>query len=188
MLRRQHSQVQIRLCSIQLHCIDSLSSRASFPKFRTHPLDAKGDIYHIQNPASCRFCSSFILIYPKSPSFKFTMGQTRRRRHPFVHKISDKRRRGMLKKPTCCWRSSILSMTVSRAPRARMIIIRTLGALAWDSDNNLLIGKVSNHLILSRQKTHHNLKFASGVIELFLDFFHLLHRTQSIHYFLVFGV
>jgi hypothetical protein len=45
-------------------------------------------------------------------------------------------------------------------------------------DSSLLIGKVSDHLIVSRQKTHH--KFASGFIELFLGFYHLLLRTQSI--------
>ena len=33
---------------------------------------------------------------------------------------------------------------------------------------------------------HH--KFASGVIELFPEFFHILLRIQSIPYFLVFGV
>jgi hypothetical protein len=51
----------------------------------------------------------------------------------------------------------------------------------------LLIGKVSDQLIeCPAEKTHH--KFASGVIELFLEFFHLLFRTQNIPYFLGFKV
>jgi hypothetical protein len=45
-------------------------------------------------------------------------------------------------------------------------------------DSNLLIGKVSDHLKVQTEKTHH--KFASGVIDPFLDFIHLLLRTQSI--------
>ena len=46
-------------------------------------------------------------------------------------------------------------------------------------DSNLLIRKVSVRLINVRtEKTHH--KFASGVIELFLKFFHILLRIQSI--------
>jgi hypothetical protein len=49
-------------------------------------------------------------------------------------------------------------------------------------DRNLLIGKVSDHLInfdsVQIEKTYH--KFAFGVIELFLDFVHPFLRTQSV--------
>ena len=52
----------------------------------------------------------------------------------------------------------------------------------------MLIRKVSDHLyyIVQVERTHH--KFASGVHELFLEFFHLLLHSQSNPQVLLFGV